>query len=59
MPGNTYENSLLSMRKPNFVIIKPWLYHSLQANLESISKHRMYNILSCIVMLKLEAVLGN
>lgn len=60
MPGNAYENSILCLEKPQFChYIKPWLYLSFQANLESTYKNQMYSILRCIIMLKVEAVLEN
>lgn len=60
MPGNTHENSIPGNEKPHFYhYIKLWIYPSFQANLESIYKNQMYNILRCIMMLKLKTLLDN
>lgn len=60
MPGNTHENSIPCNEKPHFYhYIKLWIYPSLQANLESIYKNQMYNILRCTMMLKLKTLLEN
>lgn len=57
---NAHENSIPCNEKPQFHhYIKLWLYPLFQANLESIYKNQMYNILRCIILLKPETILEN